>query len=165
MIQKQPIILKPSWLVRFFARFIVLLPLLTWVLWVVRHFVAQPEMILHVSIEDWGMALIALLMLVCGLNMATIRVVLEGDAIEKRTIFGSKRLHLSGIGYRCHYYSRYVAIANLYAKDTPQRMFRPDMRLPIGLFSLSAGQAILQFIEPIPVSECCVYWRGTALGN
>ncbi len=156
MILKSPVYLKPSWLVRFFARFIVLPPLFIWLLWVARKIIEQPEFILRISAADWGMSLLLLIMVPLGLSMATIRIVLDDDTIEKRTIFGSTRLQLSEIGYRCHFYSRYVAIMDLYTKNAP-RMFIPNMRVPLGLFSLSAEQEILKFIEPIPERDHWLY--------
>lgn len=105
------------------------------------------------------MTLLMLLMLVSGLSMATVQIVLDDDAIEKRSLFGTKRLLLSEISCRCHYYTRAGLIVNLYANNTPLRMFRSDMRVPIGLFSLKAGEQILEFMEPIPENDRCSHWR------
>ena len=160
MIEASPIVLRPSWLVRFFARFFVLTPSLISVIWLIRHVIAQPEIILSASLEDFGMCLILLVMLASGFIVATTRVILVGDIIEKRTIFGRKRLQLSEIDCRCHYNAGYVAMVNLYAKNTRKRIFFPDMRVPVGYFRLDDTDKILGFIESVPVSDHCAVWRG-----
>ncbi len=160
MIDASPIVLRPSWLVRFFARFFVVTPSLIWFLWIVRHIITQPEIILSASLEDFGMVLFLLFMLASGLIMATTRVILMGDIIEKRTIFGRKRLQLSEIDCRCHYNAGYVAMVNLYAKNTRKRIFFPDMRVPVGEFRPDDWDKILGFIESVPVSDHCAVWRG-----